>query len=421
MIFSSRILGAAAVFVTQVILARWIGAEELGYYVYAFSWSLMLGTIATLGFPASSFRTIGHGIALGNDGYIRGFIRRGSQIIIFTSLLICAVGLAVVQYMGKAELDSHTGVFLVAMIIVPIFAMLRWQSSIAYGFSWFGLAIIPENLIRPLMLLVAIILLWNATDKFSAADVMLLNMVVTLVVTFALYWAVIRKKRRILEPVKPSYETTAWFNTAIPFLFIVLFTGYFMEMNLIIAGKYLPAEQLAVFNASFRTAFLISFGIQAVDAYILPRAAQLHAKKDTASLQQLISRASQIKLIGALIAIVFLLLIGKNILGLFGPEFISGYTALMVIACSQLIIAGLGPLTYLLAIYGYQYHCLYVFAVSFIVILGMHGYLTNYYGINGAAMTVAVVMVLQAIWLYILVVRKLRLSPSAFSAGRVLQ
>lgn len=416
MIFVCRILGAAAVFVTQVVLARWIGAEELGHYVYAFSWSLMIGTIATLGFPASSFRTIGHGIALGDEGYIRGFVRRGTQIIVGTSVLACAIGLAVVYSTSQSGSSSHMAVFMLAMLIVPIFALLRWQSSIAYGHSWFGLAIIPENLVRPLMLLLAIILVWNTRGQLDATVVMLLNMIMTMTVTFALGLAVSRSRTaRNPAPAQPVYATTDWFNTAIPLLFVILFTNYFMELNLVIAGRHLGAEQLAVFNAAFRTAFLISFGIQAVDAYILPRAAQLHAVKDTASLQKLISRASRLKLVGALLAIVCLVFAGNQILGLFGPGFVAAYPSLIIIACAQLLVAALGPLTYLLAIYGHQYHCLYVFAASLLLMLGMHSYLSGAYGINGAAVTVATVMGLQSLWLYILVVKKLHLSPSAFS------
>ncbi|GEM_PF-6440669 len=40
--FACRVLGAGLAFLTQLLQARWMGAHELGIYLYAFSWCIIL-------------------------------------------------------------------------------------------------------------------------------------------------------------------------------------------------------------------------------------------------------------------------------------------------------------------------------------------------------------------------------------------
>ena len=234
MIFGCRVLGAASVFVTQVLLARWMGAEQLGYYVYAFAWSLLLGTVATVGFPASSFRIIGHALALGQEGRIRGFVRRGTQIIVIGSVLACLAGFGFLALGGRTAGGLHLAVFVPALLMIPVFALMRWQSSIAYGHAWMVLAVAPENLLRPLILLV-VVAAWYMVATLDAPTVMYLNLAVTLLITAALAWVVSAKRRmRIPEPPPPQYAHGEWFRYALPLLIIVIFSNYFMELNLIV-------------------------------------------------------------------------------------------------------------------------------------------------------------------------------------------
>ena len=49
--FVCRIVAAITVIIMQVALARWMGAEQLGIYIYAFAWCVLLAAVAGRGLP----------------------------------------------------------------------------------------------------------------------------------------------------------------------------------------------------------------------------------------------------------------------------------------------------------------------------------------------------------------------------------
>ena len=87
-LFSGRLAGAVCVYVLQVVLARSIGGAELGNYVRAFSWCVVLANLSLLGLDSAAIRFIGTGMATGDVGRIGGFIRRSRQIVLVVSCLM---------------------------------------------------------------------------------------------------------------------------------------------------------------------------------------------------------------------------------------------------------------------------------------------------------------------------------------------
>jgi len=56
--FAIRVTGAITIFLSQILLARWMGSAEFGIYVYAWTWLQMVGDIIHLGLPLTAQRTI---------------------------------------------------------------------------------------------------------------------------------------------------------------------------------------------------------------------------------------------------------------------------------------------------------------------------------------------------------------------------
>ncbi len=47
--FGIRVAGAAVAFLSQIVLARWMGRHEFGIYVYVWTWLLLLGSLVRSG------------------------------------------------------------------------------------------------------------------------------------------------------------------------------------------------------------------------------------------------------------------------------------------------------------------------------------------------------------------------------------
>jgi hypothetical protein len=52
--FTVRVLSAALLYLTQIVLARWMGGSEYGIYVAVWTWVLILGAMSHLGLNLAS-------------------------------------------------------------------------------------------------------------------------------------------------------------------------------------------------------------------------------------------------------------------------------------------------------------------------------------------------------------------------------
>jgi O-antigen/teichoic acid export membrane protein len=410
-VFVVRITGAVSVFVTQVLLARWAGPMELGIYVYAFAWCILLSTLAGFGFPMAAYRFIGHGLAHGDQDAVRGYIRRGRQFAVIGGVAIAVIGTAIVSMSEQWVPAAHHEALLLALICVPIYTLMVMNGGAAHGLSWFRIAFLPDYVFRPLLLLASMVAIKFAFGTLSAAIVMALHLGVMVLLMLSQFYLVSARLERHFPEAQPRYETGLWVRTAIPLLVISLFANYFTEVNLIVARIYLNDNEIGILNAALRTAFLIGFGIYAVDAITIPRAAKIHASGDIPALQRLISNAVLLRFWGALAAVIFLGLTGKYVLALFGSQFVGGYWPLMILALSQLIIAAFGPTVQLLSVSGNQNRCLFVFGLSLVVTIILQGLLIPRLGLNGAALSMLIAVFIQSLWLHAIVMRRMGIRP----------
>lgn len=413
-VFIFRILGAASVYLTQIVIARWQGAEVLGAYVYAFSWLILLAVISGFGFPSASFRFIGQALAHNTPAKIRGYVRRGSQVVLGGSLIL---SLALAYWVSRPDSPIQADYripVVIAVLSAPLMAMILFRTSVAQSFSWFDLSVIPQDALRPLTFLLLLVFLWISGVEFNVNQILILQLAVIAFFSVLIYTLVQRRINQHIEDVPPTYESRLWVRTASPLLIIVVFSGYFSELNMIIVGSYLSPEDLAIFNASFRTAFMIGFGITAVDVVTLPKASILFAGQNAQGLQRLITHSTHLKFWGALIAVAVMVFFGKTILSIFGENFVEGYRTLIILGIAMLLIAGTGAVTELLSISGHQDLCLYVYLSAFVLTLLLHATLIPRYGLDGAAYSVLAVVIFYSLWLHWLVIRKMKILPSVF-------
>ena len=74
--FLIRVVSAGIIYVSQVLLARWMGRFEVGIYVYAWAWVGFLGMLSPLGVAYSAQRFIPEYRTRGDLDGLRGFVRK---------------------------------------------------------------------------------------------------------------------------------------------------------------------------------------------------------------------------------------------------------------------------------------------------------------------------------------------------------
>src|ERR671924_1428982 len=92
-IFMIRVLSAGLAYVSQILLARWMGTSDYGVYVYVWTWVLLLGSMMDFGISASAQKIIPEYRTSGEHALLRGFLS-GSRWLTFAVSTLMSIGLA---------------------------------------------------------------------------------------------------------------------------------------------------------------------------------------------------------------------------------------------------------------------------------------------------------------------------------------
>ncbi len=113
--------------------------------------------------------------------------------------------------------------------------------------------------------------------------------------------------------------------------------------------------------------------------------------------------------------IAVFLALGEPLLRLFGPDFVSGYYLMFILAVGLLARASVGPAERLLNMLGERRSCALVYAGAFAIDLVLCIALLPPLGIAGAAIANAVALVVESVSLFL--VAKYRLGLHCFIFG----
>src|SRR5438309_3539310 len=92
-IFVIRVVSAALAYLSQILLARWMGGSEYGVYVYVWTWVLLFGSMMDFGISASAQKIIPEYRTGGQHALLRGFLT-GSRWMTFVVATVVSLLLA---------------------------------------------------------------------------------------------------------------------------------------------------------------------------------------------------------------------------------------------------------------------------------------------------------------------------------------
>jgi len=209
-------------FCMTLILSRLLGAQGFGAYAFALSLVLLVSVFATLGVTPLVVREITTYRLSESWGAVRGMVRRANELVLLTSVTVCAVAATVFVVTGWPRGQLHAPA-LYALPLIPMIAVTSVRQGVMQGFGRVVLGRSPETVIMPAAALVAAGVLGIALgDRFSASWAVaasdaagLLAVVVGIVFLRRVLPAQVR-----VEP--PVYETPRWVRAAVPLVMLSL-------------------------------------------------------------------------------------------------------------------------------------------------------------------------------------------------------
>ena len=153
--FTVRVLSAGLLYLTQIVLARWMGGTEYGIYVVVWTWVLVLGAMSHLGLNLASIRLAPVYRETGDFDHLRGLIRGVRLVALGGGTLVMALGLFGVWLFQDHIQSQFVLPIYLALVCIPLYALTDVQDGIGRGNAWMSVALVPPYVLRPIVLFAA--------------------------------------------------------------------------------------------------------------------------------------------------------------------------------------------------------------------------------------------------------------------------
>jgi O-antigen/teichoic acid export membrane protein len=200
----------------------------------------------------------------------------------------------------------------------------------------------------------------------------------------------LRRSFAFLRPAQPDYrELRSWYSVAIPLLTIGITQELLNQLEVLLIGYFGDARMAGLFSAAWRLAALMPFGLQALAMLGAPMIASAYHRDDRSEMLHVARLNARIGLAFAVMMAIVLLLSGRWLLGIFGPEFRDAYPALVILVAGGAVNAFTGVVAYFLTLTGRERIALAIFVAALALSLILNVILIPRLGLVGAAIASA--------------------------------
>lgn len=398
--FAVRIVSAAIAYVSQVLLARWMGDFEYGIFVVVWVGAVILGGLACFGFQTAVVRFVPEYLERSENELLRGVLL-GSRLYGFAA----ATAIAVIGLLGLWVFGDHlSSYYLIPLylgaVTLPMLAIGEIQDGISRAFSWPDLSLWPTYIIRPIVIL---LVMWAALHLGWAPNAVTAMASVIIATYLASIGQMIALERRLgrTVPAGPRlFQPMLWVGIALPIFIVEGFFNLLTNVDILIVGYFMEPDRVAIYFAAAKTMALVHFVYFAVRAGGAQRFSKYYTNGDHQRLGAFVRDTLHWTFWPSLALVLLIFLVGRELLLLFGPAFGSGYPLLFILSAGILVRASIGPAESLLTMAGQQGICAAIYTGAFILNVVLNIVLVPRLGLFGAATATSVALILETIALY---------------------
>ena len=403
-----------------IILARSLGAEGYGVYVYAFALFTVLLVFSELGMPTLLLREVAAAQALQDWSRLRGVTVRASQIVL-TASVASAMAVAFVLWKLRAGLSAEQiNTLTWVIVLLPLTALTKTITSAIRGLQHVVKAQALEMLMRPALVLLGVGALFAlAQEKRLPQNAMTIQLGVAIVMLCVAAVTLYRCLPQLAHTAIAKFRTRDWLFSAIPLTLIGSSGIINAQADILMLGVFRSSEDVATYRVAVQGAMLVAFGLQTANSVIAPQFARLYAQGDNERLQRLVTASARVVLLAALpVAVAFVLAGGTIASWVFGPEFAKSHTPLAILSAGQLVNAAMGSVGFLLNMTGHERDTarIMLFTAALNILLNLA--LIPAFGSAGAASATTVSLALWNIFLFRAVKKRIGINSTAFTLKR---
>ena len=289
--FLIRIASAAIAFLTQPLLARWMGSEEFGIYAYVWTWALLFGGMADFGLSSAAQRFIPEYHGQPTSALLRGFLSGSRWFVTGAATLVAILAAGAVALFEDKLAPNIVLPMYLACGTLPFWGLTVTQDGIARSYGWIGVALLPLYIIRPLAILALILAAYVCGYPATAVSIMLASVVASFA-TAAIQGVVInRRLRTAVAPGGRSYDFRTWIGASLPISIAGAFYFLLSYVDVLILQAYRPSTDVAIYFAVQKLLALVAFVHFSIAATVAHKFSELRASAQEEQLANFYARS----------------------------------------------------------------------------------------------------------------------------------
>lgn len=386
---AGKVGGRALHFLSEVFLARLLGAA--GFGLFAIAWNVLrtIGLILPLGLDNGLMNASGQGA----ENRPR-MARMAAGLVFLAGLLGMLLLIASSDLLAAAfQKPQLQPLFIASAFALPFAAVLRLLATALRIERRMAAGILMEEILAPLFLLVLL------AGLFVGRAAGPLPAMVAGSLSFALaagagIWAT----QRIL---KMSFFTPDWLQSgsgiiallrfSLPTALASVLAVQILLVDRLFVGWLMPAPEVGRYQGMALLALVFPIILSALKVTVAPQVPGLYAAGDTVGLARLARWSVRWSVMVSMPFLLFLLAASAHIPAVvFGPEYVGSGAALVLLAAGQMANAASGPIESFLNFTGGRKDWLALTAVFFALSVGLHLLWIPRLGLAGAALAVLV-------------------------------
>ena len=381
-----RVLG----YLAQVMIARLFGPAAFGFYSLGVAAVNGAQILARFGMENGVVRYVAHHQAREDTPRVRGTIIQAIAVTLVLSLVLSAVmffgaGVVAEAYYNKPFMETVLKAFAVTLPFFVFMMMVLWATQ---GFQTVTYASYVQQMIRPALFL-ALVPVFYFLGAGIVGTIAAYGVSMFLGSLVALYYL-----RKLFPPLFDSkvparFETRELFAVSVP-MSITTGAQYLNTWSAVwVMGAFAAAGPVGIFTAAARTATLSTIVRFAFSGIFSPIISSFYARGELEDLGRLYKDVSRWIFTGAFALFLPIVLLSREILVIFGPDFTAGWTALIIVSAAQLYSSSVGPTPRMLAMTGNQNVAMVATAAAALVGVAVSFALVPTLGMLGAALGMA--------------------------------
>ncbi len=413
-VFIVRFLGLLLSFITSIVLARVLGAEEYGTYSFAIETMMFISIPVTLGLPNLLTREVAKYKKLEKYDHIIGILRWSGFLVFKLSLIITII--SVVGIFLFPDLETKYKALLFAVPIVLLQGLGQVRMGCLRGLKKVVKSEAPDVLLRQLFFVMLISAFFLVTQKEVTYKTAILIFLLSLFLSFVIgyYWLFSGFLRKYIS-VKPHYNRREWFKEALPFFMLGGVAIMNSKLSMVIIGLFRPVAEVGFYKIAVFGSTMVAFLLKAVNMTLGPVISEMYVSDQKKKLQHILKITVRLIFAAAAATTAVFVILGKFlIINVYGIEYAPAYMPLVILSAGQLFNAGAGSVAYVLNMTGNQRDTLKGQTVSAVTSIILCLCLIPFFGINGAAAATSCSLVVWNIILLSFLKKRTTLKTSIF-------